>query len=64
MKPFSKQNMRFQNTTKSFVLNIMLVKFIIIIYSLGAMENAGLVTFNDLYCFREQVDSSRMTRFL
>lgn len=28
---------------------------------MGAMENAGLVTFNDQYCFREEVDSSKNT---
>lgn len=27
------------------------------------MENAGLVTFNDDYVFREQVDMNRLTRF-
>lgn len=30
-------------------------------YNAGAMENAGLVTFNDLYVFREEVDASRLT---
>ncbi|EGR28494.1 hypothetical protein IMG5_174220 [Ichthyophthirius multifiliis] len=30
-------------------------------YNVGAMENAGLVTFNDLYVFRETVTASRMT---
>lgn len=30
-------------------------------YNAGAMENAGLVTYNDLYLFREEVDSSKYT---
>ena len=28
---------------------------------MGAMENAGLVTFNDLYIWKEEVDSSKNT---
>ena len=31
-------------------------------FNAGAMENAGLVTFNDDYVFREQVDLTRLTR--
>ena len=31
-------------------------------FNFGAMENAGLVTFNDDYVFREQVELSRLTR--
>lgn len=27
------------------------------------MENAGLVTFNDLYIFKEAVDATRLTNF-
>ena len=27
------------------------------------MENAGLVTFNDSYAFKEAVDADRLTRF-
>jgi aminopeptidase N len=32
-------------------------------FNAGAMENAGLVTFNDRYVFREEVDASRLTGF-
>ena len=28
---------------------------------LGAMENAGIVTFNDLYIWKEEVDSNKNT---
>jgi len=30
-------------------------------FNAGAMENAGLVTFNDLYIFKEETDDSRWT---
>ena len=29
-------------------------------YKWGAMENAGIVTFNDLYIFKEKVSTERM----
>jgi aminopeptidase N len=32
-------------------------------YNVGAMENVGCVTFNDLYVFREAVDVAKVTRF-
>jgi aminopeptidase N len=32
-------------------------------FNAGAMENAGLVTFNDMYVFKDEVDSSRLTSF-
>ncbi|KRX11163.1 hypothetical protein PPERSA_10930 [Pseudocohnilembus persalinus] len=32
-------------------------------FNCGAMENAGLVTFNDLYIFKEAVDAVRLTNF-
>lgn len=32
-------------------------------FNCGAMENAGLVTFNDLYVFKEAVDATRITNF-
>ena len=30
-------------------------------YNHGAMENAGVVTFNDAYVWKEEVDSSKNT---
>ncbi|KAL4494534.1 hypothetical protein ABPG72_004436 [Tetrahymena utriculariae] len=33
-------------------------------YNMGAMENTGLVTFNDLYIFREEKTASSYTSFL
>ena len=32
-------------------------------YKWGAMENAGVVTFNDLYIFKEKVSTERMLSF-
>lgn len=32
-------------------------------YNWGAMENAGVVTFNDIYIFKEEVSANRLTRF-
>ena len=32
-------------------------------YRWGAMENAGVVTFNDLYLFKEKVSTERMLAF-
>ncbi|EAS02858.2 peptidase M1 family aminopeptidase (macronuclear) [Tetrahymena thermophila SB210] len=31
-------------------------------FNWGAMENAGIVTFNDLYVYREEVDSVKLTK--
>ena len=33
-------------------------------YNWGAMENAGCVTFNDFYVFKDKVESSKMGSFL
>jgi aminopeptidase N len=32
-------------------------------YKWGAMENAGIVTFNDLYLFKDKVSNERMLSF-
>jgi len=32
-------------------------------YNMGAMENAGCVTFTDFFMFREEVSSSKMMSF-
>ena len=32
-------------------------------YKWGAMENAGIVTFNDLYLFKDKVSTERMLSF-
>ena len=32
-------------------------------YKWGAMENAGVVTFNDLYIFKEKVSTERLLSF-